>query len=205
MSTVWSWPDMTHRLKVAALALMFPLVAGSVVACAEPDTGEGTDAAEAGDVAEEQNPAAAEVSPTSTIGRPTETFHVESVAPSATNEIKGERVEDPAMELSYKWQGTSSAPGGGSVVVVAITNESNAPLPADALQPELRYNAGNNDMRTATALDAETAGVDIVGLDLPLGPGATVNAKYPFEVSTGNLWDAAFTIGNVTFEGNLNN
>lgn len=208
MSTLWSWPDMTHRLKVAALALAFPLLAGSMVACTEPEEGEvteATDVADVTDAAEEQNPAAAEVSPTSTIGRPAEAFHMESVAPSATNEIKGERVEDPAMELSYKWQGTSSAPGGGAVVVVAITNESEAPLPADALQPELRYNAGNNDMRTATALDAQAAGVDIAGLDLPLGPGATVNAKYPFDVSPGNLWDAAFTIGNVTFEGNLNN
>ena len=59
--------------------------------------------------------------------------------------------------------------------------------------------------RTAEPLTADAAGVDIVGLDLPLGPGATVNAKFPFDVATGNLWDAKFTIGNVTFEGNLNN
>ena len=64
----------------------------------------------------------------------------------------------------------------------------------------------NPDMKDAKFMPiAEEAGVDIVGLDRPLGPGATVNAKYPFDVSTGNLWDAEFTIGNVTFKGNLNN
>ena len=53
--------------------------------------------------------------------------------------------------------------------------------------------------------DGEDADVDVVGLDRPLGQGATVNAKYPFDVSTSELWDAEFTIGNVTFKGNLNN
>ena len=143
------------------------------------------------------------------IGVQRKTFEVNEVDPLVSDEIDGERVEDPAMELSYKWQGTSYATGGGSVVVVAITNESDAPLPADALTPKLRYNVNSTskpDMKDATFQPiAEEAGVDIVGLDRPLGPGATVNAKYPFDVTTGNLWDAEFTIGNVTFKGNLNN
>lgn len=182
-----------NRLTLAALALVLPLAA-----CVTP-----------ADDADPANPAAeamAEVSPTSTIGRPAQQhFEVQHVEPVVTNEIKGERVKDPAMQLSYKWQGTSFAPGGGTVVVVAITNESDAPMPADTLHPELKYNAGNKDYRTAHPLGAEQAGVDLVGLDLPLGPGATVNAKYPFDVAAGNLWDATFTIGNVRFEGNLNN
>lgn len=185
---------MSQRLKVAALALIFPLAA-----CTGPvdaDNSEGMEATPTED---------AEVSPTSTLGLPEKEFAVAEVEPSATNEIKGDRVEDPAMELSYKWQGTSYAPGGGSVVVVAITNESDAPMPADTLNPTLTWNAGNKEYRTAELKTAEEAGVDIVGLDMPLGPGATVNAKFPFDVSTGNLWDAKFTIGNVTFEGNLNN
>ena len=136
-------------------------------------------------------------------------FNVEETDPKVTDKITGESVEDPAMELSYKWQGTSTAPGGGSIVVVALTNNSDAPLPVDALTPKLRYNTGSSssrDLKDATFEPiADEAGVDIVGLDQPLGPGATVNAKYPFDVSVGNLWDAEFTIGNVTFKGNLNN
>lgn len=177
---------MSHRLKLAATCLVLPLVACSTSEeTVVPDTET--------------------VSPTSTIGRPAETFASSEVEPAPTTEINGERVEDPAMDLSYKWQGSSYAPSGGSVIVVAVTNKSDAPLPADALRPTLEYNIGGGEMRTAEALTAEDAGVDIVGLDLPLGPGATVNAKYAFDVSTGNLWDAQFTIGNVTFEGNLNN
>ena len=131
-------------------------------------------------------------------------FNVEETDPKVTDKITGESVEDPAMELSYKWQGTSSS-GNGSVVVVAVTNQSDAPMPVDTLQPKLEYNEGNKDMREAEPMDAEAAGLDMVGLDLPLGPGATTNIKYAFDVATGNLWDARFSIGNVTFEGNLNN
>ncbi|MDK7180084.1 hypothetical protein QP446_04800 [Corynebacterium riegelii] len=176
---------MSHRLKLAVLSLLLP-----VTACAAP--GENDIDPEA-------------VTPTSTIGRPAETFATSEVEPAPSTEINGERVKDPAMDLSYKWQGSSYAPGGGTVVVVAVTNESDAPLPVDALKPTLKYNAGGGEMRTAETLTADAAGVDIIGLDLPLGPGATVNAKYAFNVSTGNLWDAQFTIGNVTFQGNLNN
>ena len=46
--------------------------------------------------------------------------------------------------------------------------------------------------------------MDIIGLDEPLRAGSTVNAKYAFDVAPGRLWDADFTIGNVTFSGNLN-
>lgn len=182
---------MNHRMRFAAMLLVLPL-AGCVAG--------GED-----DPVAAQRSAEEEVSATSTIGRPAQEFTSSSVEPAPSTEIKGARVEDPAMELSYKWQGTSYAPGGGSIVVVAVTNESDAPMPVDTLSPELKYNAGGGEMRTAEALSAEEADVDIIGLDLPLGPGATVNAKYAFDVSTGNLWDARFTIGNVTFEGNLNN
>lgn len=143
------------------------------------------------------------------IGVQRKTFEVEEVDPVESDKTNGERVEDPAMELSYKWQGTAYSADGGSIVVVAITNESDAPMPADALTPKLRYNANSSskpDMKDAEFHpDGEDADVDVVGLDRPLGPGATVNAKYPFDVSTSELWDAEFTIGNVTFKGNLNN
>lgn len=182
---------MTHRLatSVVALAVALPLAA-----CAGSE-----------DDAAGQDVEATEVSATSTIGRPQEEFEKKETSAAVSTEIQGERVEDPAMDLSYKWQGTSYAPNGGTVVVVAVTNQSDAPMPVDTLQPKLEYNAGNKDMREAEPMDAEAAGLDMVGLDLPLGPGATTNVKYAFDVATGNLWDARFSIGNVTFEGNLNN
>lgn len=159
-----------------------------------------------GDEAEEQAAQGEEIEVTTPAEEDEERFEVNETDPVTTDEITGERVEDPGMELSYKWQGSQYAPN-GSVVVVAVTNESDVPMPADALgTPELRYNAGGGDMQTASFNgNAEAAGIDMVGIDRPLGPGATVNAKYPFDVSTGNLWDAEFTIGNVTFKGNLNN
>lgn len=136
---------------------------------------------------------------------PQEEFKVEDVDNIVSEELTGERVDDPAMELSYKWQGASSAPNGGSVLVVAVTNNSEVPMPADALaQPTLSYTTGGNNKENAAPLSAEASGVDIIGLDQPLRAGATVNAKYAFEVTPGRLWDADFTIGNVTFSGNLN-
>ena len=146
-----------------------------------------------------------EIEITTPTGAPAPEFKADEVDPVVTDKLNGDRVEDPAMDLSYKWQGTSAAPGGGTVVVVAVTNESEVPMPADTLTPKLRYNSGNNNMQNADPMSGENAGVEIVGVDLPLGPGATTNAKYAFNVSTGNLWDAEFTIGNVTFKGNLNN
>ncbi len=146
-----------------------------------------------------------EIEVTTPVHEPEKEFEVAEVEPLVTKEIKGERVKDPAMPLSYKWQGTRYAPN-GSVAYVAVTNESDVPMPADALRPTMRYNVGGGEMRDAALnTSPEATSVDIVGLDLPLGPGATVNAKFPFDVSTGNLWDAEFTIGNVTFKGNLNN
>lgn len=136
---------------------------------------------------------------------PQEEFRIEDTSKMTTDELDGDPVDDPAMELTYKWQGVSSAPEGGTVVVVAVTNKSEVPMPADALkQPTLRYSTGGSGEQNATPWSSEQSGVDIIGLDQPLRPGATVNAKYAFDVSPGRLWDADFTVGNVTFSGNLN-
>ena len=71
------------------------------------------------------------------IGVQRKTFEVEEVDPVESDKTNGERVEDPAMELSYKWQGTAYSADGGAIVVVAITNESDAPLPlARVLVPD---------------------------------------------------------------------
>ena len=198
---------MSHRTRrpKAALAATALAAALALSACADAEMGEDTISSTQVTAAEDAPQGQAD----DRIGVQRKPFEVNEADPLVSDEINGERVNDPAMELSYKWQGSSYAPNGGSVVVVAITNESDAPLPEDALEPKLRYNVNstsNPDMKDAKFMPiAEEAGVDIVGLDRPLGPGATVNAKYPFDVSTGNLWDAEFTIGNVTFKGNLNN
>ena len=198
---------MSHRTRrpKAALAATALAAALALSACADAEMGEDTISSTQVTAAEDAPQGQAD----DRIGVQRKPFEVNEADPLVSDKTDGERVKDPAMELSYKWQGSSYAPNGGSVVVVAITNESDAPLPEDALEPKLRYNVNstsNPDMKDAKFMPiAEEAGVDIVGLDRPLGPGATVNAKYPFDVSTGNLWDAEFTIGNVTFKGNLNN
>jgi len=198
---------MSHRTRrpKAALAATALAAALALSACADAEMGEDTISSTQVTAAEDAPQGQAD----DRIGVQRKPFEVNEADPLVSDETDGDRVKDPAMELSYKWQGSSYAPNGGSVVVVAITNESDAPLPEDALEPKLRYNVNstsNPDMKDAKFVPiAEEAGVDIVGLDRPLGPGATVNAKYPFDVSTGNLWDAEFTIGNVTFKGNLNN
>ena len=199
---------MFHRTRRPQAATLTAAVLASTLAltaCADGEMAEDTASSTQVTAAEDAPQGQAD----DRIGVQRKTFGVNETDPVVSDKTDGERVEDPAMELSYKWQGTSYAPAGGSVVVVAITNESDAPLPEDALTPKLRYNANstsNPDMKDAKFQPvAEEAGVDIVGLDRPLGPGATVNAKYPFDVTTGNLWDAEFTIGNVTFKGNLNN
>ena len=195
---------LTRRPK-AALTAAALAAALALSACADAEMGEDTISSTQVTAAEDAPQGQAD----DRIGVQRKPFEVNEADPLVSDEINGERVKDPAMELSYKWQGSSYAPNGGSVVVVAITNESDAPLPEDALEPKLRYNVNstsNPDMKDAKFMPiAEEAGVDIVGLDRPLGPGATVNAKFPFDVSTGNLWDAQFTIGNITFQGNLNN
>lgn len=198
---------MSHRTRrpKAALAAAALAAAFALSACADAQLGEDTISSTQVTAAEDAPQGQAD----DRIGVQRKPFEVNEADPLVSDKTNGDRVKDPAMELSYKWQGSSYAPNGGSVVVVAITNESDAPLPEDALEPKLRYNVNstsNPDMKDAKFVPiAEEAGVDIVGLDRPLGPGATVNAKYPFDVSTGNLWDAEFTIGNVTFKGNLNN
>jgi len=198
---------MSHRTRRPKAALTAAALAAALAlsACADAEMGEDTISSTQVTAAEDAPQGQAD----DRIGVQRKPFKVNEADPVVSDKTNGDRVKDPAMELSYKWQGSSYAPNGGSVVVVAITNESDAPLPADALEPKLRYNVNstsNPDMKDAKFVPiAEEAGVDIVGLDRPLGPGATVNAKFPFDVSTGNLWDAEFTIGNVTFKGNLNN
>lgn len=114
-----------------------------------------------------------------------------------------EAVEDPAMGVTMKYQGTTSSPYGGMVVMVAVTNDNEQPLSPEALGgPTLTYSGNTAELSDATA--SEGSAPVHVPLDLPLGAGATANLQYTFDVNYSNLNDAEFTLGNITFEGNLN-
>lgn len=120
----------------------------------------------------------------------------------SSTDISGELVDDPGMDVAYKWQGTSYSPSGGCVVTIVVVNKSDMPMPVDALgEPVLTYNNGIDAQR----LRGEQSGLQNDGLDLPLGAGASTNLHFAFDVSPGNLGDAQFRIGNVRFSGNLNN
>ena len=86
------------------------------------------------------------LTPTTGVATPTEEpeeFETHSAEPLTTDEISGESVEDPGMEVSYKWQGTNYAPNGGTVVTVAVKNHSDNIMPPEALgEPELTYRGG---------------------------------------------------------------
>ncbi|WKD57235.1 hypothetical protein CAPI_03365 [Corynebacterium capitovis DSM 44611] len=180
---------MLIRRTVPALALALPL---AVAGCSS-----------SGDTTESS--AVVITTPTAV---PEQQFEANDVANLTTTEISGERVDDPGMNVSYKWQGTRSASNGGTIVVVAVTNQSDVPMPVSALaQPSLTYSTGSSgtNKEIAEPLSGEDAGVDTLGLDMPLGAGASVNLMYAFDVSMYSLYNAQFTIGNVVFSGNLNN
>ncbi|QAU51885.1 hypothetical protein CPELA_03010 [Corynebacterium pelargi] len=86
--------------------------------------------------------------------------------------------------------------GGGSVIYVLLTNDNDAPLPADAFSdPTLTVNGESIDR-------VENGTVD---LELPLEAHASTNLAYAFDVNFGNLSDAEFQIGNLKFKGNFTN
>ncbi|WP_257160483.1 hypothetical protein [Corynebacterium cystitidis] len=194
---------MSSKLSRTVAVLAALSLAAGTVACSgdgADDTGNG--AAGNGDDT---------ITPTTGVATPTESiepdFETREVAPIVSEKTDGTGVDDPGMKVTYHWQGTSYAPNGGTVATVAVKNNDTVPMPPEVLgQPTLKYSPGasSNDV-TVDSKSAEEAGIDKVGLDLPLGAGATTNVHYAFDVSSGNLWDAEFTIGNVTFSGNLNN
>ncbi|WP_018296068.1 hypothetical protein [Corynebacterium lubricantis] len=134
-------------------------------------------------------------------------FAVEQRDPITTDNLSGP-VEDPATEITYHWQGVTTPPaGGGTIVTVAVTNTSDAPMPPEALgTPKLGYrDSTGGSLTEVDELSAENAAFEgILGLDQQLGAGATSNVQFAFDVANSSLWAADFTIGNVTFSGNLN-
>ena len=114
-----------------------------------------------------------------------------------------EPVEDPAMGVTMHYQGTTSSPYGGMTVMVAVRNDNEEPLTPETLgEPTLTYAGSTAPLSEATA---SAGGAPVhVPLDLPLGAGATTNLQYTFNVNYADLNNAEFTLGNITFEGNLN-
>ncbi|QGU05213.1 hypothetical protein [Corynebacterium comes] len=125
------------------------------------------------------------------------------VEPKVAERLRG-ATTDPGLNVDWTYQGVRSGQISGSVVTVLVHNLNDEPLsPADIPQPTLTYNSGGGTMVEATPITNEDAILPL-GLDLPLGAGASTNLRYAFEVSPGNLWDAKLQVGNVIFEGNLN-
>ncbi|GAB3597161.1 hypothetical protein GCM10027580_25800 [Corynebacterium faecale] len=110
--------------------------------------------------------------------------------------------EDPGLNIRVHFQGTGFGTNGGSVVYVAVTNLNEIPLPTDAIeQPTLRIVDYNGELMDIEPIDGD----DNIPLDLPLGVGATTNLQWAYNTSNGSLWAAQFEIGNLLFDGNLNN
>ncbi len=131
----------------------------------------------------------------------TPAFEPQQVEPIMA-ENDGEGIIDPGLNVEYHFQGTGYGNNGGSVVYVAVTNLNDVPLPSDAIeQPVLKIVDYNGDLMDIEPIE----GSDNIPLDLPLGVGATTNLQWAFNTSNGSLWSAQFQIGNVIFDGNLNN
>lgn len=111
-------------------------------------------------------------------------------------ENPADTVHDPGLNVDFTIQKAAyNNEGPGSVVYVLVHNLNEVPLPTDAFSASL----------TAGGIEGNPMDAGTIALDLPLGAGASTNLQFAFDVSSGNLWDATFRIGNVEFNGNLNN
>lgn len=131
----------------------------------------------------------------------TPAFEPQQVDPVLMDE--GEDVaEDPGLNIRVHFQGTGYGTNGGSVIYVAITNLNEVPLPVDAFErPVLKIVDYDGDLMEIEPIEGD----DNIPLDLPLGAGATTNLQWAYNTSNGSLWAAQFQIGNIIFDGNLNN
>ncbi|WP_297189629.1 hypothetical protein [uncultured Corynebacterium sp.] len=130
-------------------------------------------------------------------------FTPKDVAPKTVEKFT-EPVVDEGLGLTYKLSSVASGNFGGTTVVVTVENNNEQPFPPSALQATYRYEDYNGDNQLEEAEPLTISDPDyIVGLDVPLGVGAKANLNFPYNVSPSTAYDAEFTIGNVTFKGNV--
>lgn len=140
------------------------------------------------------------------------TSEVPSYQPEETEEqlITGditEPVKDEGYGVTWWNQGAYQDNISGSVVTIKVRNDTDLPLPADAISdPVLEVADGNGGWSEIDLLPYDpdvNTNVVAPGLDRPLGAGASTNLQYRFDVAPGNLWNARLKIGNVVWEGSL--
>ncbi|RNE49600.1 hypothetical protein [Corynebacterium alimapuense] len=122
-----------------------------------------------------------------------------------TADSLSETVFDTGLNVEWDFQGAVNDSNGDAVATLRARNLNDQPLDPEALaEPTLSYNTGSNNFSDADLVSADDLD-RIIGLDLPLGSQASTNIQYVFDVSSGNLWDAELQVGNVIWEGNLQN
>lgn len=108
-----------------------------------------------------------------------------------------ETVVDNKYNVSYELQSTASNTlGPGTVVFVLVKNLNDVPLPKDAL---------GTPQFTSNGTEFEFVEEGSIKLDYDLGAGASTNLAFAFNAAYDNFYAGEFTIGNVTFKGDINN
>ncbi len=117
-------------------------------------------------------------------------------------------VKDEGLGIEWTFQGVYNEDAGGTVLTVLAKNINDTKIPADAIEPpKLEVSDGAGDYTEVEMLDYNpevNKSMTEPGLDLPLGAKSATNLQYLFNTSPGALWNARFTIGNVTWVGDLN-
>lgn len=130
-------------------------------------------------------------------------FTPKDVAPKTVEKFS-EPVVDEGLGLTYKLVSVAAGNFGGTTVVVTVENNNEQPFPPSALKATYKFEDydGNKELSEGEPLTISDPDY-IVGLDVPLGVGAKADLNFPYAVSPSTAYDAEFTIGNVTFKGNL--
>lgn len=116
--------------------------------------------------------------------------------------------KDEGLGVEWTFQGVYNEDAGGTVVTVLMKNLGDTKIPAEALDPpKLEVSDGSGGFTEVKQLDYNpevNTSMQAPGLDLPLGAKSSANLQYLFDTQPANLWDARFTVGNVTWVGDLN-
>lgn len=120
-------------------------------------------------------------------------YQPQEIAPITVSKTRA-KTEDPGYHLAYELQGASYNPAGtGSLIHVLVYNTGDIAVPVDKFPPVHLVAGGVDAQQVEGGLP----------LDLPLGPGGATNLSFAFDAYYGNLYNASFSIGNVTFTGDL--